>query len=400
LVITGPDFRIAAEEPTRPTFTLRLADGTVVAGPIEQIDDNWSIRLVGDKPVRATGLQAIELRREKASPPPGPRNEHVILANGDRLPGTVRELTGDRLLIRANLGKEADLNIPLSAVSAIWVVAPESEDNADKGRRRLAALKRSRDTASLRNGDIVEGTLNAINPKSRDVQIESAKKDVTIPFSKIAVIALNSELVRPLQPKGVRARLVLQSGCRLTLDSARAGHGVLTGKTGYGVEVTIPLDQILAIDWLGGCATYLSDLKPRSYLRSVWGGVSWPYVNDASVMETDLRFGGELFDKGLGMHTSSRLTYTIGSDDAWFEARVGLDDGVGREGHARIQVLLNGKPQKLAWDGYLTWKKGPRDIRLPVSGAKELTLVSDFGDYGDVQGCVDWANARIIRNPK
>ena len=100
------------------------------------------------------------------------------------------------------------------------------------------------------------------------------------------------------------------------------------------------------------------------------------------------------------MHTGSRITYGLSPDGVWFEARVGLDDDVGKEGHARIEVLLDSKPQKLAWDGYLTWKNGPRDIRLPVSGAKELILVSDFGNFGDVQGCVDWANARLIKKQK
>ena len=384
-----------------PIFVLSLANGSTVAGPVEQIGDNWSVRLGGVKPVSATGLQAISMHRENTSLPAWPRNEQVILANGDRLPGTVRELSGDRLLVRTDLGKEADLTIPLSAVSVIWVAAPEGVDNVDKWRRRLAAAKRSRDAVYLRNGDVVEGTLNAINGQSRDVQIESAKKDVTVPFSKIAVIALNSELIRPLQAKGVHARLVLDTGCRLTLDSAQADHGGLTGKTVFGGDIAIPLDRIRAIDWLGGCVVYLSDLKPRAYqFRSFLAGASWPYLTDASVMESDLRLGGQLYDKGLGVHTSSRLTYTLGPDDRTFEALVGLDDAVGKEGSAHVQVLVDGKPQKLAWDGNLTGQSGPRLIRVSVTGAKELTLVADFGDFGDVQGCVDWANARLIKNRK
>jgi len=99
----------------------------------------------------------------------------------------------------------------------------------------------------------------------------------------------------------------------------------------------------------------------------------------------------------LGVHTASRLTYALDPDRQAFEALVGLDDGVGKEGSARIQVLVGGRPQKLTWDGNLSWKTGPRLIRLTLNQAKELTLVTDFGDLGDVQGCVDWANARLIR---
>jgi NPCBM/NEW2 domain len=398
LIVNGSSRLVAAEDPARPTFVLTLADGSKVSGPLEQIGEKWSVRLGGEKPVKASGSEVIELRREKASLPSWPRNEQIILTNGDRLAGAVRELIGDRLLVRAELGKETDLTVPLSAVSVIWVVAPDGRDNADKWRRRLVTAKRSRDTVYLRNGDIIEGTLNAINGQSRDARIESAKKEMTVPFSKIAVIAFNSALMLPLQPKGVHARLILDSGCRLTLDSAQVDRDVLTGKTVFGGQVAIPLDRIMGIDWLGGCVVYLSDLKPRAYqFRSFLAGAHWPYQTDASVMETDLRLGGQLYDKGLGVHTASRLTYALDPDDRAFEALVGLDDAVGKEGGARVEVLVDGRPQK---HGKLAWSSGPRFLRVSVTGAKELTLVTDFADFGDVQGCVDWANARLIRNQK
>jgi hypothetical protein len=83
-----------------------------------------------------------------------------------------------------------------------------------------------------------------------------------------------------------------------------------------------------------------------------------------------------------------------------FEALVGLDEVVGKEGSARVQVLLDDKPQKLGWDGSLTGGQNPRNVRVPVLSHKEITLVTDFGDFGDVQGCVDWADARFIKSQK
>jgi hypothetical protein len=340
----------------------------------------------------------ISLRREKASLPGWPRGEQIILANGDRLPATIQELSGDRLLVKADFAKEIDITIPLSAVSVVWLVTPDGVDNALKWQRRLVAARRSRDVVYLRNGDVVEGTLNAIQTKFRDLQIQSAKKEVIVPFNKVAVVALNTELVRLPKPKGVHARLVLGSGCRLTLESAQVERGVLRGKAAYGGDVAIALDQVMAIDWLGGCMVYLSDLKPRAYqFHSFLNGVSWPYMPEASVMEGELRLGGQVYDKGLGVHTASRLTYSLDLNYQAFEALVGLDDAVGKEGSARVQVLVDSRPQKLPWDGKLTWPSGPRLIRLPLNQAKELTLVTDFADFGDVQGCVDWANARLIK---
>jgi hypothetical protein len=394
LAEAGP---LAAEEPPRPNFVLRLADGTEAIGPVEQIANNWSVQLGGDKPVTATGLEAVSLRRDKTQLPALPRPEQVILVNGDRIPGRVQELTNDRIHVQADLGKGTDFVVPVSAVAIIWIAAPDGVDNPSKWRRQLAVGQRSRDAVYLQNGEVIEGILNSI--KGQNLQIESSKKNMTVPFSKVAVIAFNTGLVRQSQSKGVHARLVLDTGCRLTIVSAQADGSLLTGKTDFGTDVAIPLNRILAIDWLGGSVIYLSDRKPRNYqFRSFLPAVRWPYAKDASVMESDLRLGGRFYDKGLGVHTASQLTYDIGPNDCWFEALVGLDDTVGKEGSARIQVLLDGKPQKLTWDGNLTWQTGPRTIRLAVAGAKELTLVSDFGSYGDVQGCVDWANARLIKN--
>jgi hypothetical protein len=385
----------AAENPP-PTFTLILSDGTKASGPLEQIDDHWSVRLGGMKPVQASAMQVISLRQDKVSLPSLPRSEQIIFENGDRLPGSVQELSGDKLRVRGNIGTESDFTVPLASVSIIWVTAPDGLDNPSRWQRRIILERRSRDRVYLRNGDVIEGIVNSL--AGGNLKLESAKKDVAVLFSKVAVIAFNSELLRPIQPKGIHGRLVLKNGARLTLVSGVSDGRTFMGKTVYGGQVSVSLDQVVLLDWLEGCSTYLSDLKPGNYqFRSYLGGIDWPYVRDGSAAETEIRLGGRVFDKGVGVHTSSRLGYALDKDTGWFEALVGMDDSVGKEGSARIQVLLDGKPQDLAWDGKLDRPTGPHFVRVPVKGAKELTLVTDFGDFGDVQGCVDWAEARLVR---
>jgi hypothetical protein len=392
---------VAADEKASPiTFTLVLADGSRHSGKVGRIAENWSIRIDGDKVIEPGGSEIVSLRRDRLSNLPMANSEQVFLANGDRLPASVRELGGDRLRIHGDLGKDSDYSVPLAAVSMIWITAPDGIDRPNHWRRRLLAEKRSRDNIYLQNGEIIEGVVNSVSDKN--VQIESAKKDLTVSLGKIALIALNTELVRnPQPPQGIHGRLLSDNGMRLTLVSAVADGLTLTGKTPYGVEFSIPLNRVKALNWLGGCAQYLSDLKPRSHqFRSYLEDFDWPYVKDASVTEGDLRLGGQLFDKGLGVHTASRLTFMIPAEVRAFESVVGMDDLYGKEGSAQVQVLLDGKPQKLGWDGRLVGGGKPQSIRLPISGAKEITLVADFGVCADVQGCVDWADARLIKNPK
>jgi hypothetical protein len=123
-------------------------------------------------------------------------------------------------------------------------------------------------------------------------------------------------------------------------------------------------------------------------------------VADGSVAGRDLRLGGSTYDKGLGMHSESRLTYTLDGGYRRFEAVVGLDEQTGRGGRVRIQVLVDGRPQALGWDKELTLADGPRAVRVDLTGARELTLVVAFRNGGrgpDAQDHVNWGDARLIR---
>src|SRR5262249_32476971 len=110
-------------------------------------------------------------------------------------------------------------------------------------------------------------------------------------------------------------------------------------------------------------------------------------------------------DKGLGVHSHSRLTYALTSPGApysRFEALVGLDEKTGGRGSVHIRVLTDGKPRDLGTTRgrksvTLTGKSEPLAISVTLKGARELTLEVDFGPGGDVGDHVDWVDARLVR---
>src|SRR5262249_10728648 len=153
-------------------------------------------------------------------------------------------------------------------------------------------------------------------------------------------------------------RLELANGCRLSLASASSDGKTLTGTTPFGSEVHIPLEQVIALYVLQGRAVYLSDLKPAKVEQLPYLAVSLPPVRDGHVKGPDLRLAGSVYHKGLGMHSTCRMTYDLGGAYQRFEALVGLDDLTGREGSAGIEVLVDGKPQKLAVESKLTHRQG------------------------------------------
>jgi hypothetical protein len=141
---------------------------------------------------------------------------------------------------------------------------------------------------------------------------------------------------------------------------------------------------------------YLSDLKPKAHEHRAFLGVKWTYQMDHSASGGSIRLGGSSYDKGIGLHSESRLTFALNGQYRRFEALVGLDDRTGRGGRAIIRVLVDGQAKDIGAPE-VTSASAPRPIEVDITGGKELTLVVEFGPGGDVCDDVDWAEARLIK---
>ncbi len=381
-----------------PLFVLRTVPGECPRGPLAELRDGWTVRLGGPQRTRRKADEWYALRRGDRPPPAFPSGAHLVLAGGDRVAveAASLRLADERFsFTHPALAGGRETRLPVSAVSALWLAPPDGEEDAEAYRRRLVAGRRRNDVVVLRNGDALEGVLASLGPKR--LRIEVGTKPVAVELPKVAAVALSSDLATPLRPRGTFARLVLADGTRLSLASAAADGHTLTGTTPFGAALGVALDRVEALDLHGGPAVYLSDLKPVAYRHTPYLGVAWPLVADGSVAGRDLRLAGGAHDKGLGMHSASRATYALPAGARRFEALVGLDDHAGQKGSVRVRVLVDGKERDLGIAGELTHRGGPRAVRVDVAGAKELTLVVDFGAGGDVGDHVNWADARIVK---
>jgi NPCBM/NEW2 domain len=387
---------LAAAEPKPLLFKLHPADGEDAAGSMEKLSDDWSLALGGSSLHSFPGRDIVSLRRQNVLLPPMPHTEHVILANGDRIPGKLLKITQEQAQFQSQLDDTREMTLPLSAVSVIWSSAPEGVDDADLLLRRLATDNRRSDMLWLRNGDRIEGSLLGVDEKEARIR-PAAGKEIKLQRDKLAVVAFNTELARAPRARRPYGRLVLADGCRISLAAAHTDGNALAGKTLWGAAVHIPLERLIALSIHRGRAVYLSDLKPRRYEHTPYLDLRWPYRLDASVAGYDLRVAGNTFDKGIGLHAESKLTYEVSAGYQWFEALVGLDDRTGREGSAVIEVLVDGKARDVGAARELSGRGDPKSIRVNVAGAQELTLEVKFGRRGDVQDHVDWVDARLIK---
>jgi hypothetical protein len=385
--------RLIAQTPTPRDFVVHAADADDKTGVLDSIGEDWSVSLSGpDRKI--SGRDLITLRRAAVPLPAPPSGTHIVLLNGDMLPGKALQSRLDNLRFQVDTGKTQEVSVPLSAVSLLWFSAPTDAEKPSVLRRRLAAARRRRDQVLLRNGDRIDGSLVEVGPDS--IRLEGdGRKVIQISQDKLAAIALSSDFSRSLRSREPYAHVVLANGGRLSFASAHADARTLFGKTHFGATVEIPLEQLVRLDVRQGRAVYLSDLKPARYEHTPYLGVHWPWVRDGSVAGDDLALAGNVCDKGVGMHSESRLTYDLAGQYRWFEALVGLDDRTGKEGSVRVQVAVDGAVHEIG--GELRSVDGARPVRLRVAGARQLTVLVLFGQHGDVQDHLDWVDARLIK---
>lgn len=377
-----------------PPFIVRAESGKEYTGPVVRLDA-WELRHGKGDGRRLAAGDWHSLRRADVPLPDLPSDEHLVLANGDRIPVTGLRLDDEKLFFRHEAlagGKETSL--PLSAAAVVWRLPPQGVVSGEKLRHRLLRAKRPRDVVLLRNGDTVEGTLQTI--KAGQAVVEINKKTVPLLWEQVSAVALSTELLDRMTPKGTRARVTLtRAGGRITLVSASSDGETLTGKTSFGAALRLPLDKVAGLDVVGEGVVYLADLTPARYEYSPYLDEKWPLANDCTATGGDLRVGGATYDRGIGLHASSRAVYSLGKGYRAFEALVGLDDRDGRQGRVKVRVLLDGKPADLGKQELLTHGGGPLAVRVDVSGAKELMLEVLPADHGPVQAVVNWANARL-----
>ncbi|MCU1692028.1 MAG: hypothetical protein JWM64_1119, partial [Frankiales bacterium] len=105
--------------------------------------------------------------------------------------------------------------------------------------------------------------------------------------------------------------------------------------------------------------------------------------------------GGKRFADGLGVHTSSALTYGLDGAVRTFTATIGVDDEVGARGSVVFEVYADGALRYRS--PRLTGRSAARAVTVPLLGAHTLRLVVRDGGDGAAADHADWAAARLVR---
>ncbi len=116
-----------------------------------------------------------------------------------------------------------------------------------------------------------------------------------------------------------------------------------------------------------------------------------------------ITLSGTQYDKGLGTHADSSITFKLDPSCSRFKASIGLDDQVRwQTEHGNVLFQVYGDNNALLFDSKAVDRSTPtKDVDVDVSGQTNLKLVVDQnrnsteGDQSDWYDQADWANARV-----
>ncbi len=407
---------VAASTPLllgQPFFTVPV-EGKSFESRLQSVSDDWKIHLLHSERERV--IAAADLVRWGQSRVSGNR-PHVLLADGSLLIAEIVQLTGDHLVIQSDLWQETLL--PLEIVRGILLKPSSDPVQRDRWLDRIRKRTDRQDTLFLQNKDTVEGVLAGFAKVSeenleRAFQMRSGQRTVPlrIPLKNVVAVGFNATLVRKPAKEQVKAGIGFREGSWLQVRKIAVKDHVLECELSGSIHIkahlsnTSPWDQVVMIRPVSPRVVYLGDLPSVDYRHIPFLDIQWPFHVDRNVVGGQLRVAGQLYRKGIGMHSTSRLAYDIPEGCDRFQVEVGIDDQARKQGSVVFSIYLQrpgADPASSSWERVtsspvMRGGQGLHKMNLPLGDARRLALVVECSDQGDQRDLANWLNARFLRS--
>ena len=366
-----------------PIVVLERLDGAAVEGRVVRwtAAEGVRLRLAGGENIDVE-LSSIDRLRAKLPSVKTARGEWVVqIGQESRL--TVSIIGGGTDAVRVLHEIIGELEIPFERIARI------TRRDSDTGESRRPP---SKDQALLRNGDLLSGSVSSMDAGGVSVLSADGRTEDRAEWPAIVAVRF-AETTRASEPNGWLA--AFDNGDVLTVDTIEWNAVRVRLISIGGATHECSADRIASIEARGGGRVWLSTIEPASYESIPFFSRAWPLQRDRNALGDRLRFGGRTFDRGLGLHSACRVTWTLDGRYDRLTGLVGIDDSAGDLADADF-LILAGRVTLFEARG-LRRGEAPRTVAVDVSDLREITIEVGFGRGGDVQDRVNFANAALRR---
>ena len=390
---------IAAIAATTPPVDVETLGSETVSGRLVRLDADLATVETADGPVSVEidQMVAISPVDAKIAPPSGSALR-VELVDGGLLLGRAYSTSGPTA--RLTTVDERTLEFPVSDVSSVRF-QPQT-DSITKEWSRIVEAAPDGDLLVVRNGQLLDFHQGLLREVTDTVVRFESDGDV-LPVKRGKVYGLRyHRSAAPGLPQAV-CRLTDTFGSVWPVVSIRLEDNVLKWTTPLGLEAGVPLEVVVRIDYSRGKVVYLGEMEPEAVdwtpffgptdnLRSL-AQFLWPRENrslDSGLLQLD----GRPYEKGLAIHSRTRLTYHLAGDFRRFKATAGIDDSVRPAGHVRLVIRGDGR---VLFEADVAGTDVPKPLDLDVSGVRRLVILVDFGENFDTADHLDLCEARVVK---
>ncbi len=324
-----------------------------------------------------------------AGPSLGRDEVALELVGGDRIFGRLGQSKSESIAVETEAWGQLTLSMErLTLILFSNAELPAYSDSLRWFRRQNEATD---DRLLLTNGDVVRGFVTGVDREG--LRMEVGDEVSTIPLR----LAVAAKLVHPpARVRQVRQAIVsLVDGQRLTVAELEWNGDKARARIEGGEMVEPPGDRIASIAFEGGRWTWLSAMSPARAEHTPMLSLEWKHALDRNVLGGPLRVAGVRFERGIGVHSKSVLTYELDGTYKEFVTSFGMDDDSGRGASVNAIVLVDGRQRFERNDVVPGVLHGP--VRVDVAEAHRLELVVDFGLNGDIQDRFDWVEPGLVK---
>jgi hypothetical protein len=389
LAAAGVVLQQSAAQQAAPGARLVLLDGRSVVANSLAIADG---KLSGDGvPVGLTldDVQRIELPRTSAAPAQNPA-VIVELRGGGRLLGKSATIGNDKCLVDWLLGQNHRLSLPIDVVRALRFDSASPHSELAKA---VAAPTADADRIFFNvesKTDSIAGLIESLTAEQLTFQFEGQER--TLRRDRLIGIALAQAQAEDEAP---RCLVSFRDGSRLAGGLLAIKGELATLELPGGGQVAFPWWAVARVDFRSSRVAFLSDLKPVGVDESPLVTLARPWQRDKSVMGRPLMLGTRVFEKGIGVHSRSALTFAVDGKYDVLAAAIGIDAGAAGKGDCIFNVLGDGQS---IFSRRMKGTDPPHDLQIDISRFAQVTLLVEPGADLDLADHADWCDARLIRN--
>ena len=344
-----------------------------------------------DQLASITALVSTEIARSDST------GQYFYLADGSEFEGKILEMPGDAMAIRVDLGLSSPVEVSFAALRGVRFRAPEKGPVEDELQDRLTHRPADKDLLIVSQDDkpvVLPGALEKLTPQNWEFTIGRKTQRQSLDSAYAVVLG------------GARASVSERSNIKVSVQLHSSGkvEGFITASDPRAIRLDglvgalrVSWDQIASISVRSNLVVYLSELTPSDTKCTSILDVDFPPRRNTSITGSPLSLRGQNLARGIGAHAKSRITYRLDKQFERLLATIGIDDDAAPAGSAVFRVLGYGKV--LYESPVLRREDPPKQINVPLEGAREITLECDDAGDSDVADHCDWGEVRVLALP-